>query len=43
MLPLLSFWGHLYGLYQLMYVYRERLEGGFGVKLVVGIFLEATR
>ena len=24
MIPLMSLWGHLYGLYKLMYAYRER-------------------
>ena len=43
MLPLLSVWGHLYGLYKLIYVWREKGEGGFGVKLLPGICLEATR
>ena len=26
MIPLLSLWGHLYGLYKLMYAWRERGE-----------------
>ena len=43
MLPLSSLWGHLYGLYKLMYAQTEREEGGFGVKLVMGIYLKETR